>query len=253
MKIIYILLFSLVNSFLIFSQTGSFTDIRDGRVYRTTTIGYQIWMGDNLMAVTFRNGDPIPNASTSEAWESAKKKGKPAWCYYDNRSVQDDPINGNKYGILYNWYAVSDPRGLAPEGWHIASDAEWTTLANQLGGKELAGIKLKSENSWGVKSYIGWQSNFTVNCGGDNSSGINALPGGYCHNGIFLYLGAEGRWWSSTETVPFSKKNKTSGRAIFFQLLECPIGDPDRLKTQEQLFRGEDVQDDGYSVRCVKN
>lgn len=64
-------------------------------------VGDQIWMGRNLDVSTFRNGDPIPYAETDEEWEEAGENGEPAWCYYDN-----DPENGEKYGKLYNWYAV---------------------------------------------------------------------------------------------------------------------------------------------------
>ena len=88
---------------------------------QTITIGTQVWMTKNLDVATFRNGDPIPQAKTDEEWEKAGENQQPAWCYYDN-----DPANGAKYGKLYNWYAVNDSRGLAPVGYHIPSDAEWT-------------------------------------------------------------------------------------------------------------------------------
>ena len=80
------------------------------------TIGSQVWMNKNLDADKFRNGDPIPQAKTLEEWEEFSNKKQPAWSYYEN-----DSVNGEKYGKLYNWYAVNDPRGLAPKGWHVAS------------------------------------------------------------------------------------------------------------------------------------
>jgi uncharacterized protein (TIGR02145 family) len=92
-------------------------------------IGEQIWMAKNLNVSTFRKGDPIPEVKSEDDWENAAKNHQPAWCYYDN-----EPKNGAVYGKLYNWYAVSDPRGLAPNGWHIPSDEEWTDLHLALGG-----------------------------------------------------------------------------------------------------------------------
>ena len=125
------------------------------------TIGNQVWMTKNLDVDKFRNGDPIPHAKTNEEWVSYSNAGEAAWCYYD-----DDPANGEKYGKLYNWYAVSDPRGLAPEGWHVPSDKEWTVLTDYLGGEEKAGARMKSKNGW------------HDNGNGTNSSGFSGLPGG---------------------------------------------------------------------------
>jgi uncharacterized protein (TIGR02145 family) len=94
----------------------------------TVTIGSQVWMTKNLNVEKFRNGDPIPEARTNLEWEEAGKEGQPAWCYYDN-----DPSNGFKYGKLYNWYAINDTRGLAPEGWHIPNIEEWEELDSKVG------------------------------------------------------------------------------------------------------------------------
>ena len=77
----------------------------------TVTIATQIWAAANLNVGTFRNGDSIPEARTHQEWAAAGEAGKPAWCYYNN-----DPANGLRYGKLYNWYAVNDPRELAPAG-----------------------------------------------------------------------------------------------------------------------------------------
>ena len=107
-------------------------------------IGNQIWMTQNLKVAHFRNGDSVPYAKTAEEWEKAGKEQKPAWCYYNN-----DPANDSKYGKLYNWYAVNDPRGLAPAGWHIPSDVEWKQLTDFIGGNQAAGKKLKS-----IKNFI---------------------------------------------------------------------------------------------------
>lgn len=151
--------------------------------HNEVTIGKQVWMTENLNVDKFRNGDPILHAKTKEEWEKADINKQPAWCYYDN-----EPSNGGMYGRLYNWFAVNDPRGLAPIGYHIPSDAEWTVLIDYLGGYAVAGKKMKSLNGW-----IG-------NGKGTNESGFSGLPGGGRYdNGAFEFIAANGRWWSSTE------------------------------------------------------
>jgi uncharacterized protein (TIGR02145 family) len=108
---------------------------------KSVVIGTQTWTSENLNVSTFRNGDPIPEVRTTEEWKKAGENKQPAWCYYDN-----DPKNGENYGKLYNWYAVSDPRGLAPNGWHVPSETEWKELEKFLNEKE--GTKLKSSYYW---------------------------------------------------------------------------------------------------------
>ena len=144
------------------------------KYFASVTIGSQVWMQENLNVDRFRNGDIIPEAKSKEEWERYGKEGKPAWCYYNN-----DPSNGSRYGKLYNWYAVNDPRGLAPKGWHIPGELEWLRLTDSLGSS--AGSKMKSAS-------------------GSNSSGFAGLPGGYRYNdGTFNGIGDGGYWWSSTE------------------------------------------------------
>jgi uncharacterized protein (TIGR02145 family) len=149
---------------------------------KEVSIGKQVWMSENLNVDKFRNGDPIPEAKTEEEWKKAGENKQPAWCYYDN-----DSANGAKYGKLYNWFAVNDPRGLAPKGWHIPTDAEWTLLIDHLGGTEVAGGKMKSTSGW------------NNNGNGTNSSGFSGLPGGNGGNGTFVDIDYGGYWWSSTE------------------------------------------------------
>lgn len=117
-KSIYLLM--LFGVFLVFASSckNTVTDSRDGNAYKTVTIGNQVWMAENLNVDKFRNGDLILQAKTEEEWKKAGENKHPAWCYFDN-----DTANDAKYGKLYNWYAVNDPRGLAPAGWHIPTDA----------------------------------------------------------------------------------------------------------------------------------
>jgi len=191
------------------TQIGSFKSVK---------IGIQTWMAENLNVSTFRNGDPIPQAKTDEEWKKAGDNEQPAWCYYDN-----DPANGAKYGKLYNWYAVIDPRGLAPEGWHVPSDAEWTKLTDFLGG-EVAGTKMKSTSGW------------AENGNGTNTSGFSGLPGGYrYYNGSFDDVGGDGNWWSSTEDL--------TGNA-WYRYLNYLNGN---------VYRYDSNKKNGFSVRCLRD
>jgi uncharacterized protein (TIGR02145 family) len=135
--------------------------------YESVKIGDQEWMTINLDVDRFRNGDLIPHVESDEEWEKAGENEQAAWCYYDN-----DPENGKKYGKLYNWFVVNDPRGLAPEGWHVPSKEEWDILEAFLGGEEIAGPKLKLDNGWAE-----WEDEDGEfqNGNGDNSSGFNGL------------------------------------------------------------------------------
>ena len=129
---------------------------------QTTLVGTQRWIKENLNVATYRNGDIIPQVTDPTAW-AALTTG--AWCYPNN-----DPANEAIYGKLYNWYAVNDSRGLAPQGWHVATDAELTTLGTNLGGDNVAEGKMKSTGT----SY--WAR---TNTDATNSSVFSGLPGGY--------------------------------------------------------------------------
>jgi uncharacterized protein (TIGR02145 family) len=153
-------------------------------VAHDVTIGTQTWTGCNLDVTTFRNGDPIPEVTDPSAWIGLTT---PAWCYYNNNSA-----NGTTYGKLYNWYAVSDPRGLAPVGYHIPSSTEWSILINYLGGDVVAGGELKETG------FCHWES---PNTGATDSSGFTALPGGQRNGitGVFNFVTLYGFFVSSTD------------------------------------------------------
>jgi uncharacterized protein (TIGR02145 family) len=156
------------------------------------TIGTQIWSNTNLDVTTYSDGTPIPQVTDPIAWANLTTG---AWCYYNN-----DPTNNAVYGKLYNWYAVAgihdtDPstpnKILAPQGWHVPSDAEWTTLTTFLGGESVAGGKMKST---GTSLWL------SPNTAATNESGFSGLPGGYRYNdGAFGGIGSNGFWWSSSE------------------------------------------------------
>lgn len=203
-------------------------------------IGQQVWSTKNLDVDTFRNGDPILEAKTCAQWESSGKNHQPAWCYYNN-----DPANGAKYGKLYNWYALTDPRGLAPKGWHLPSNAEWETLWNNLCSCDSC---LCDEDSMAVKimAKVGWvgYNNST------NSSRFSALPGGSRYTDPKCYfkgIGESGTWWSSTEDE--------SGTINIFRIF--PVRD-ESLPRQKAPARwrfdsGFRYKEDGFSIRCIKD
>ena len=183
------------------------------------TIGTQTWSVKNLDVFTFRNGDQIFEAQTNEQWERAGINNTPAWCYYNG-----DPENGTKYGKIYNWYAVNDSRGLAPKGWHVPSDDEWTTLDNYLGDFEMNGIKMKTMYGWFAEGN------------GSNTSGFSAMPGGYRNGtGVFFNIRENGGWWSSTEGDNYD--------AWLYSLY---------YKTSI-LSRDLSGRQNGLSVRCIKD
>ena len=179
------------------------------------TIGNQVWTSKNLDVSKFKNGEEIPEAETKDQWKAFSDANEAAWCYYENKT---------EYGKLYNWYAVNDPRGLAPAGYHIPTDEEWTTLTNYLGGKTIAGAKMKSTS--------GWENDGN----GTNSSAFAGLPGGFRGNdGNFYNFGAFGYWWSSSEF----NSNSAWCRVLYYS-----NGNVNRPYYNKQ---------DGFSVRCLRD
>jgi uncharacterized protein (TIGR02145 family) len=194
------------------------TDI-DGNTYLPVTICNQTWTKSNLNVSHYRNGDEIPQVTDPTAWANLSTG---AWCYYNN-----DPANGAIYGKLYNWYAVNDPRGLAPQGWHVYSYDEWITLTTCLGGHGVAGGKLKA-----LGTSL-WQ---TPNTGATNESGFTALPGGLRKiDGTFEGVNTISYWWNSLE---YNVTNAVHQRLYYDSSF---AGSSDMKKTG------------GFSVRCVKN
>lgn len=185
-------------------------------------IGSQIWMAKNLDIVTFRNGDSIPEAKSIGEWNSSSVAQEPAWCYYENETS-----HGKKYGKLYNYYAVKDPRGLAPKGWHIPTKNEWLVLTHFLGGSEKAGAKIKSRNGWKDDGN------------GTNSSYFNGLPGGarYMAGGGFKTLGEHANWWSATAD------SANSNEGLMYE-----VGAYSSALNSQEIGMGC-----GFSVRCIKD
>jgi len=188
--------FATVDLGTVYGNEVSFTDFTcgtttisdvDNNTYATVQIGTQCWTQSNLKVSKYRNGDNIPSGLNNSQWDSTTAG---AYAIYNN-----DAANDALYGKLYNWSAVNDSRGLCPTGWHVPSDAEWTTLTDFLGGASAAGGAMKSTAIQPTPG--GWIS---PNTGATNSSGFTGLPGGYrASGGGFYLLGEYGAWWSSSD------------------------------------------------------
>ena len=161
--------------------------VLDSNSFESVTIGSPVWMAKNLNIFHFRNGDTIPQAPVFWPWHATTTA---AWSFYSN-DFEYYYLHSKIYGVYYNWYAVNDLRGLAPEGWHIPSDEEWTILSEYLGGNEVAGGKMKESG------LVHW---YYPNQGATNESGFTALPGGFIGSyGAASNITFAGYWASSTE------------------------------------------------------
>ena len=208
----------------------------DGHTYNYRKIGTQAWMTENLRTSKYRNGESISNLTSAADWSAATLG---AWCYYNN-----DATLGRKYGKLYNWYAVSDNRNIAPVGWHVATDEEWTTLEKYLiaNGYNYDGSTsgdnyaktLAATTDWATDSGTGTIGNDLTK---NNSSGFSALPGGYraSLSGTFGGVGFGGYWWSSTEDGMGSAWN----RGMYY--------------IYSNVYRYLYNKQYGISVRCVRD
>lgn len=206
-------------------SSGETVEDIDGNVYHTVTIGTQVWLVENLKTTKYRNGDPIPNVTDYTAWRNLTTG---AQCNYNN-----DAAIGNKYGKLYNWYAANDSRNIAPPGWHVSNNSDWSVLYNyvnaNLGTSGLVVKALASKTDWSL---------YAENIGGDitknNSSGFTALPGGKLNGG----LGSNANWWIFGEYET---------NAVSIGMGDYDTGPDDAL----EVFVSDKTS--GLSVRCVKD
>ena len=199
-----------------------------GYDYATVQIGDQCWFAENLRNECYQNGDSIPAELDDNEWYTTTSGAMTVIgegnsdCYSSNC---DQTFSLNEYGRLYNWYSVDDSRGICPNGWHVPTENEWTTLTTTLGGMDVAGLALKSEEGWGA------------GFNGTNSSGFSALPGGWrWHQGWYEMNGGFGFWWGST----MGNSNPTF-RA---------------LGSSEEVFTGDEGYEDannGMSLRCIQD
>ena len=187
----------------------------DGNIYKTILIGTQTWMAENLKTTSYNDGTVIPFVPGESAWTDLST---PGYCWYNNDSVS--------YGAIYNWYAAGN-NNLCPTGWHVPSDAEWTTLSTFLGGESIAGDKLKET---GTTHWL------TSNNNSSNQTGFTALPGGYrSYSASYGNIKRYGYWWSSTE----ASSTDAFCRYIFYSF--------------DNLGRNTSSKNSGFSIRCIKN
>lgn len=220
---------------------GMVKDI-DGNSYRTITINDQEWMAENLRVTRYRNGDPIPNITGDEAWVKLETG---AFTVYKN-----DPDNAKDYGFLYNWYAVDDSRGLAPEGWHIPTLNDWRVLLMSLGAsEENATIPFGEVVVWHYAAAQGgmlkeqgeahWNS---PNIGATDDVGFSARASGYRNpsDGRFLDIGKHAGFWVSNRTVT-PQSNQTAWVILL------------RYEKTGYGIHSSFLFNDGAAVRCVKD
>lgn len=199
-------------------QAGSVPDV-DGNVYATKIIAGREWMAENLRTSKYRNGQNIANLEPYLLWMNATSG---AWCFFQNNNSNNIPL-----GKLYNFYAVVDNRGLCPTGWHIPANAEWEILANQLGGAEVAGGKMK------IVGVDHWN---TPNTDATNEGGFTAFPAAFRRtDGSFADPGITTIWWTST-------------------LMDISNAIERNLDSDDGNISSDFAEfTRGYSVRCIKN
>lgn len=201
---------------------------KDGNVYKTVTIGKQVWMAENLKTTKFSDNTSIPKVTDLTTWTHLST---PAYCWYDNDSATNKPL----YGALYNWFTVNTGN-LCPTGWHAATDDEYDSLELYLG------IARADVNLWGwrgtdqgtkMKNTAGWAAGQN----GTNTSGFSALPGGYRYaaDGSFQAIGQWTYWWSNTAV---------DASTAYYRRLDG---------TSSGVYKGGVDKKAGKYIRCVKD
>jgi uncharacterized protein (TIGR02145 family) len=208
-----------------------------GNIYHVVTIGTQTWMVENLKTTKYNDGTTIPNVTDATSW-AAQSTG--AYSEYNNT-----PNNGTTYGKLYNYYAIVNAHKLCPTGWHVPTDAEWTTLENYLIDNSFNYDGTNTENKYAkaLASATGWTSDNSIGTVGNidyptnrNATGFTALPGGYRYvDGTFFDIGNVGFWWSSSE---YDANNAWERDLFYFN---------------SDVKRENYLKSYGFSVRCVRD
>ena len=206
----------------------------DGNIYQTIQIGDQEWMAENLKVTHYRNGESIPTGYSNTGWASLSTG---AYSKYN-----DDDVNAETYGLLYNWFAVNDPRGLAPIGWHVAADSDWKQLENFLGmsQNDVDGTMWRGSNEGGqlADRVDLWYDGILNSSPVFGVSGFSAIPGGYrgdINEGMYAFLGYYAYFWTATEY---------DGEHAWHRHLRY-----DRL----QVDRNTNRKKIGFSARCVRD
>jgi len=213
--------------------TSTISDI-DGNSYNTVLIGTQCWTKENLKVTKYNDGTAIPDETANTAGWGGLATGART-DYTGATGIPSGQTYVSTYGYLYNWYAVkgiatagsTTYKNICPTGWHVPTDAEWTTLTTELGGESVAGGKMKSIGT----AY--WNS---TNAGATNESGFSALPGGYrLTDGSFNNLRSSAAFWRATQV---------DANGAWFSRLDYNSSNVSRNSYQKQL---------GASIRCLKD
>ena len=235
-----LLFFSALIGFYSFAQKEKSVKAKEADS-KTVNIGSQKWMAENLNTDHFKNGEKIPEVKSLEEWKNANNEKRPVWCYYNF-----DSLNGKTYGKLYNWYAVNDPRGLAPEGWKIPSLEDWKTLEKSVNSK----YPYSTSTQLLLMSTSNWKSNMT----GMGISGFNAQPSGYIESkfkesGEIAYF-----WTNKIDDIIFLRDESYDifDSTVTFDDYWSFIGRID-FKTLQSGSSHDGFEGDGFAVRCVKN
>lgn len=223
---------TIVTDVPIASKTTNFNFVActdgDGNNYTTVTIGTQTWMAENLKTTTYNDNTAIPNVTDNIAWADLTSA---TYCWYDNYAT----TYKNKYGALYNWYAVKTGK-LAPAGWHVPTDAEWTTLTNyvsaHLGASLNAGKAFAANTDWTTNTITG---NVGCNLTLNNSTGFSGLPSGFRVKSGFYSTGIFTYWWSTTEYDTSNAKAWMLAASI------------------SNVYSDSEMKFFGFPVRCVRN
>jgi uncharacterized protein (TIGR02145 family) len=197
---------------------GSGVSAQPQGTLKSVKIGSQEWTTESYMGLTYGNGDAIREARTNDEWMACAREKRGCWCFYEN-----DATVGKKYGRLYNWYAITDERGFAPEGWRVPTDDDWNVLVQYLGGNKVAGRILKSREGW------------LDDGNGIDSVGFAGLPTGYRkYEGSFRNCGSLGYFWSSTQYQDC---------CAWFRIL---------LNKNNEVSKADYKKEYGFTVRFVK-
>lgn len=218
---------------------GSLTDI-DGNIYKTITIGTQIWMAENLKTTSYRNGDLIGTTAPVTKDLNFESRPKYQWAYNGDESKV--PI----YGRLYTWFAIMDARNVCPAGWHVPADTEWTILADYLinngysypDRRDAIAKSMAAKSFWNTSSF---ESTVGYKQESNNSTGFTGLPAG-CRStiGQFEYIGIRGGWWTTTDMGPTEYDS-------YFAWNRNLMSDANNVITYGT------VKQYGYAVRCLKD
>jgi len=209
---------------------GTVSDI-EGNSYKTVRIGDQVWMAENLKTGKFSDGTTIPLVTDQSTWTNLKTSGM---CFYNNEELTYKPT----YGIFYNYYAVVDPHGLCPDGWHVPSDNEWKILEMYLGMSQTEADKngtFRGTTEGGKLKELGTTHWLSPNLGATNTSGYTALPAGYRYSVGFYDINQWAIFWTSTSY----DTNQAYDRGLHYNY--------------EKIDRHYYGKLAGLSVRCIKD